>query len=167
MIDILKAGAEDYEIIHTLAKNVWPQTYKKILSEPQVEYMFSMMYSHEAFTEQLNLKNHHYLLAKDDSGYLGFASYECNYSTGVTKIHKIYVLPETQGKGVGKALVNTIAGIAKKNNNDSLALNVNRYNEAVRFYEAIGFAKVGEEDIDIGDGFLMEDFIMKKDIILL
>jgi GNAT superfamily N-acetyltransferase len=164
MVQVIKAGPEDFETIHALAEKVWPQTYKSILSEEQVEYMFGMMYSREAFTEQVGLKNHHFLLAKGDNEYLGFASYECNYSTGVTKIHKLYVLPETQGKGVGRAMVTAIVNIAKKNGNSIISLNVNRYNKAVHFYEAIGFTKAGQEDIDIGQGYLMEDYIMQKEV---
>jgi diamine N-acetyltransferase len=73
-------------------------------------------------------------------------------------------MPDNQGKGVGKAFVNAIADIARRNNNDKLLLNVNRYNKAILFYEAIGFTKLREEDIDIGNGYLMEDYIMLKNI---
>ena len=72
------------------------------------------------------------------------------------------ILPASQGKGVGAALINSIGEIAIENKNESLLLNVNRYNKAVGFYEKVGFKVVGNEDIDIGDGFLMEDFIMEK-----
>lgn len=164
MVQIIKAGLDDFETIQGMAKIVWPHTYGKILSAEQLDYMFDMMYSRQAFTEQISLKNHHYLLARDEDNYAGFASYECNYSAGITKIHKLYILPDIQGKGIGKTIVNAISNIAKQNGNDALTLNVNRYNEAVHFYEAIGFTKKGEEDIAIGQGYLMEDYIMHKQI---
>lgn len=162
MIEVIKAGLEDYELILGLAKKVWPQTYKKILSEEQVEYMFAMMYSRESYTEQIAINGHHYLIVKEGNDYLGFASYELNYHFESAKIHKIYILPQTQGKGVGRILLSKIEEIAKRNGNTILSLNVNRYNPAVHFYEKTGFTKAGQEDINIGNGYLMEDYIMEK-----
>jgi ribosomal protein S18 acetylase RimI-like enzyme len=94
-----------------------------------------------------------------------FASYEFNYKgEPKTKIHKIYILPETQGKGIGKKLLDYIVEKAKENRNTILSLNVNRYNSAYEFYVKIGFEKKGEEDINIGNGYLMEDYIMEKQL---
>lgn len=162
MIEVIKAGVEDYDLVLGLAKNVWPQTYKNILSEEQIEYMFDLMYSREAYTEQINVKGHHFLMIKEEDKYLGFASYELNYHYETTKIHKIYILPNTQGKGVGRILLKAIEGIAKKNGNTVVSLNVNRFNPALGFYEKMGFIKAGQEDINIGNGYLMEDYIMEK-----
>lgn len=162
-MEIVKAGFGDYNLVYTLAEKVWPQTYKNILTQDQITYMFEMMYSQEAYNEQIEKKGHEFLLIKDESGYLGFASYELNYDNKpITKVHKIYVLPQTQGKGVGRALIDKISQIATDNNNTVVSLNVNRYNSAVGFYEKIGFIKAGQEDIDIGNGYLMEDYIMQK-----
>jgi len=46
----------------------------------------------------------------------------------------------------------------------SLQLNVNRNNNAKVFYEKIGFAVIKEEDIDIGNGYLMNDYVMEKKV---
>ncbi|WP_330443658.1 GNAT family N-acetyltransferase [Flavobacterium sp. C4GT6] len=162
-MEIIKAGFGDYNLVHTLAEKVWPQTYKNILTQDQITYMFEMMYSQKSYNEQIEKKGHEFLLIRDESGYLGFASYELNYDNKpITKAHKIYVLPQTQGKGAGRALIDKISQIAADNNNTVVSLNVNRYNTAIRFYEKIGFVKAGQEDIDIGNGYLMEDYIMQK-----
>lgn len=162
-MEIIKAGFGDYNLVHTLAEKVWPQTYKNILTQDQITYMFEMMYSQKSYNEQIEKKGHEFLLIRDESGYLGFASYELNYDNKpITKVHKIYVLPQTQGKGAGRALIDKISQIAADNNNTVVSLNVNRYNTAIRFYEKIGFIKAGQEDIDIGNGYLMEDYIMQK-----
>ncbi len=120
-----------------------------------------MMYSKNAYTEQIAVNGHHYIMVKEGEEYLGFASYELNYHYETTKIHKIYVLPDTQGKGIGRLMLTKIADIAKRNGNTVLSLNVNRYNKAVGFYEKTGFIKAGTEDINIGNGYLMEDYIME------
>lgn len=163
-MEIIKAGEQDYNIIHSLAQVIWPHTYSKILSAEQLDFMFDMMYSQQAFSEQLLLKNHHFILAKSDGVYVGFASFELNYRPGVTKIHKLYVLPQTQMGGVGKAFVNAIQKMAATHGNHTITLNVNRFNPAVKFYLKTGFINMGQEDISIGNGYLMEDYIMQKEI---
>jgi len=162
MMQIRKATSGDFEIIHDLAIATWYNTYDKILSQEQLAYMLDMMYSRDAFTDQILTKGHHFLLLAEDEKYLGFASYEINYLLGTTKLHKLYVLPETQGRGAGRLLISKIEEIAVSNGNDKVSLNVNRYNSAVHFYTKSGYVKVREEDINIGNGYLMEDFIMEK-----
>ncbi|AOM79996.1 GNAT family N-acetyltransferase [Pedobacter steynii] len=163
MLSIYNATSKDYPIIQEIAHQTWPDTFGAILSKEQISYMLEMMYSTPALTEQTEKKGHHFLIVKDEDIPLGYASYELNYKgSSKTKIHKIYILPEAQGKGVGKLLMNTITDVARENQNNTLSLNVNRDNSAFDFYSKIGFEKVGEENIDIGDGFLMEDYIMDK-----
>lgn len=165
MTQILTATEKDFSIIRAIAFKTWPITFGSILSEEQIEYMLEMMYSIDALKEQVNEKKHCFLLFKSGDEYLGYASYELNYKgQSKTKIHKIYVLPEGQGKGVGRQLMDKVKDIAVKNSNHKLSLNVNRDNNAIQFYQNIGFTKVGEEDIEIGKGFVMEDAIMEKDI---
>lgn len=161
---IRNADIGDFKIINDLALKTWYDTYSSILSPEQLEYMLKAMYSLEAFTEQIAIKGHHFLLLTEDDNYLGFASYELNYLSGVTKLHKLYVLPETQGRGAGRLLISKIENFAKNNGNDKITLNVNRYNNAVNFYLKNGFSKAGEENINIGNGYLMEDFIMEKEL---
>ncbi|MHA3789116.1 N-acetyltransferase family protein [Flavobacterium hauense] len=161
-MQIRKAALEDFQIINDLAIKTWHNAYDKILSPEQVNYMLEMMYSLEAITEQILGKGHHFLLLSEAGNYLGFASYELNYLSGTTKLHKLYVLPETQGMGAGRLLIKKIEEAAAANGNDKVSLNVNRYNSAVNFYQKNGYTKSGEEDINIGNGYLMEDFIMEK-----
>jgi ribosomal protein S18 acetylase RimI-like enzyme len=79
-------------------------------------------------------------------------------------LHKIYLLPQSQGKGAGKLLMETVEKRAVANGSKVISLNVNRFNKAQIFYRKHGFEIVGEEDIDIGRGYLMEDFKMEKKI---
>jgi diamine N-acetyltransferase len=163
-IEIAKT-AEHFAHIQAIANKTWPVTFGDILSPEQIAYMLDMMYSTASLESQVTDKQHVFLIIKEFDNYLGYLSYELNYKNSLkTKIHKIYVLPETQGKGVGKILFGEVTTIAKKNGNTVLTLNVNRDNSAVQFYEKIGFTKVGEEDIDIGEGFIMNDAIMEKNI---
>lgn len=153
-----------YPLIEQLAHQTWPITFGTILTTEQIQYMLNWMYSPEAIAEQIDQKGHVFLLAESDAGEpLGYVSYELTVNEKpVTKIHKIYLLPASQGQGIGRMMIDYVAKQAERAKNVALQLNVNRQNKAVSFYEKMGFEVVGEEDIDIGNGFLMEDYIMMK-----
>ena len=159
---IIQANKSQLPLIAELAYAIWPVAYGKILSKEQLTYMLAKFYSLEALTEQLEKSNHVFLLIEENERFVGFASYESNIENHKTKIHKIYVLPETQGKGFGVQFINEIERRAKSFKNDILFLNVNRYNKAQEFYKRLGFKVAYEEDIAIGNGYLMEDFVMEK-----
>lgn len=166
MIIIEKATTEDIETIQAIAKETWPVTFGEILSVSQIDYMLEMMYSTEAITRQMTAQNHVFFLATENNKPVGYLSVEASYKgQSKTKIHKIYILPSAQGKGIGKLLIEKAVQVAKEYQNQLLSLNVNRNNVAVKFYQTVGFAVVGQENIDIGNGFLMEDYIMDKPIV--
>lgn len=165
MISIQNNTDENFTSIRAIAAAVWPIAYGAILSQAQFDYMMLMMYSIRSLQLQANTKKHRFILAKEGETVIGFASYEFNYSKKPkTKIHKIYILPSQQGKGIGKELVDFIAKEAKARHQKTLVLNVNKNNIAVRFYERIGFEISYEEVIDIGNAYVMDDYVMEKSI---
>ena len=74
----------------------------------------------------------------------------------------MYVLPETQGKGIGRQMMDCIAQIALSNQNQTLHLTVNKKNKATDFYLKYGFEITEEVVFDIGNGYVMDDYIMEK-----
>ena len=160
-MNIVTIEKDQLSIVKDLAYAIWPVAYAEILSQEQLEYMLSMFYSKEALAAQLE-KGHVFYLVQNNSGdYLGFVSYELNCEPDKTKIHKIYVLPETQGLGLGKLLFEKVKEEALKANQQAIFLNVNKYNQAKFFYEKLGFIIVKEEVIDIGRNYVMDDYVME------
>jgi diamine N-acetyltransferase len=165
MILISEATINDIKTIQDIVCTTWPITYGKILSPIQLKYMLDLFYSKEALTAQMNEKEQLFYLILEDDSVVGFIGIEHNYNNkAITKIHKIYLLTETQGKGTGRKTVEIIGNLAKENNSNSLLLNVNRFNKALHFYKKIGFNVIDEVNIKIGNGFLMEDYVMEKSI---
>lgn len=167
MIHTYQATISDIPVIQRIAYHTWPITFEQILSLEQVTYMLDMMYSSVSLIQQIQEKGHSFLLAKiEEQEAMGFASFEINYEgLPVTKIHKIYILPESQGKGLGKNLFDRILQESVAKGIKRLSLNVNRSNEkALAFYQSAGFEVVAEEDIPIGQGYLMEDYILEKNL---
>jgi|JI7StandDraft_1071085.scaffolds.fasta_scaffold97101_2 GNAT superfamily N-acetyltransferase len=163
MFTILPNTDSQFTAVIAIAYEVWPKTYGTILTEAQLEYMLNMMYSVSALQEQANFKQHHFVLIYADGEAVGFASYEHNANeSGKTKIHKIYILSSQQGKGTGKTLIDYIEQQALAFGDKALFLNVNKYNSAIHFYQKTGFVIAKEEVIDIGNGFVMDDYVMEK-----
>ncbi|WP_192348162.1 GNAT family N-acetyltransferase [Algoriphagus sp. Y33] len=161
MIQIIPAAKEELKIVQNIAHRTWPDTFGKILSPDQIDYMLNWMYSLSTLEQQVS-DGYLFYFAEEDGEKLGFAGFEFNQEPGKTKIHKIYILPTAQGKGIGKKLINTIKEIALENGQTSLLLNVNKYNQgAIEFYEYLGFIKIKEEIIDIGNGYVMDDYVFE------
>ena len=162
---LIKANSELIPIIIDLTKKIWPVAYGEILSKAQLDYMIDKFYNETALRELIQ-KGHVFYLAQDDNGKeVGFVSYEINSEPNKTKIHKIYVLPETQGTGLGRQFFELVKEKAIGNHEKSIFLNVNKYNNAIHFYTKLGFVKVKDEVIDIGNGYVMDDYVMEVDIL--
>lgn len=157
-IHIRQAQLSDIEIIRSLVFDIWPVAYGSILTKGQIDYMLELVYSKEALIHQMN-NGHHFIIVEDDDEPVAFADYG-ELETGIYKLHKLYALPSQQGKGLGKLMLNYIITKARGNNATSLRLNVNRHNTAKAFYEHLGFTVFYEDDIDIGNGYFMNDYIM-------
>jgi RsiW-degrading membrane proteinase PrsW (M82 family)/GNAT superfamily N-acetyltransferase len=159
-LSIRNASVRDIPLIRSLAKRIWPQTYAPILSQKQIDYMMQLMYSETAIWQQMQ-KQHQFVLTYNGKIPVGFACFS-EIEPSVFKLHKIYVLHSQHGKGTGKFMINQIITDVKAKGAIVLRLNVNRHNHAKGFYEKLGFEMVGSEDIDIGSGYFMNDYIMEK-----
>ena len=161
MIHLEKINKNQLSIIKDLAYAIWPSAYGEILSNEQLSYMLGNFYAVESLEKQMESGQIFELLLEDNKvvGYLG---YELNCKeTGLLKIHKIYLLPETQGKGFGKFMIDEVIKIAKNNQQKGVFLNVNKYNKAQFFYQKLGFVISKDEVIDIGNNYIMDDYVME------
>ena len=162
---IVLCKIEQLNVVIDLTKKIWPVAYGEILSKSQLDYMIDKFYNEPALRELIQ-KGHVFYLAQDDNdNYVGFVSYEINSEPNKTKIHKIYVLPETQGTGLGRQFFELVKEKAIENHQNAIFLNVNKYNNAIHFYTKLGFVKVKDEVIDIGNGYVMDDYVMEINIV--
>lgn len=161
-LSLQRAYEKDIPLIRNLSMKIWPQTYATILSEDQIKYMLDMMYSEVSLQKQMT-EHHEFIIVNDGKDPIGFASFNMS-EPGIYKLQKIYVMPENQGKGTGKFVINEIIKAMMRKGGTALQLNVNRNNKAKEFYEKLGFAVIREEDNDIGNGYVMNDYVMEKKI---
>jgi GNAT superfamily N-acetyltransferase len=153
----------DIPDIIVLAEKVWWLTYEPIVGKEQCDYMFAQIYSPEALNNQMSVENHCFLLLKEAGSLVGFASFSC-IGEDTYKLHKLYVDGQNRGKGAGRFLITAVEERVCESDGAALQLNVNRYNKARLFYEAMGYREIRQEDISIGP-YWMNDFVMSKALV--
>jgi ribosomal protein S18 acetylase RimI-like enzyme len=166
---IRPAHPAEYPTIELIAHATWPSAYGDILTPEQISYMLDLMYSPAAIIEQVASGQEFYVLETIDmrlheKQLVGYVSHQFDYLPGTTKIHKLYALPAVQGKGYGRLMIDHVAAQARAAGQQKLRLDVNYKNRALGFYEKLGFQKTERCNTDIGNGYLMEDWVMEMEL---
>lgn len=146
----------------SLAAFVWRVHYPEILSREQIEYMLGRMYDLDLLRREL-ASGIRFDRAFVDGELRGFSSYGPSGIGGEVKLHKLYVHPEWQRCGIGRALLNHCQSTALANGATSLLLNVNKRNQrAIAAYLKHGFTIRESVVVSIGGGFVMDDYVMVR-----
>ena len=163
-IRIEPVAAEHLPEIAALAATIWRAHYPGIIAPHQIEYMLEGMYDLRVLRDELaaGISFHQALVG----GTLrGFSSVGRGPNAGAFKLHKLYVHPDWHGRGIGSALLSTVEHEVTARGGQSLELNVNKRNErAIAAYRKHGFTIRESVIVDIGGGFVMDDYIMVKPI---
>ncbi|MBR5298140.1 MAG: GNAT family N-acetyltransferase [Parabacteroides sp.] len=165
MFSIRKATVKDCQLIQELAFHIWEPTYGSILSPEQLIYMFDMMYSLENLRIQMEELHHQFFLIYADgipSGYLSIETVEDH----LFEFQKVYSLPALHGSGIGRFIIEQGINYLKSIHPGSftIELNVNRENPAYGFYKHMGFYQYATRDFPIGNGYYMNDYIMRMEV---
>ena len=160
MFTLRKADIADCKLINKLALEVFPATYRDIISQAQIDFMMNWMYSPENIQKQME-EGHVYFIAYEECDAAGYVSIQ-QQDENLFHLHKIYVLPYYQKAHCGSYLFREAMKYIKEIHPTSclMELNVNRNNKALSFYEHMGMKKLREGDFDIGNGYYMNDYIM-------
>lgn len=163
MLKIKIADTENIPTIVDIAYKTWFTTYKNVISQEQIDFMFGEMYTPEAIFKQMEFLKHRFLIIYSDDAPLGFASFSeiIEVEPKTYKLHKLYLLPESQGKNIGSQLIAEVEKMAKNENAEYLILNVNRNNSAYHFYLKKGYLVRETVDIPFAE-FVLNDYVMEK-----
>jgi diamine N-acetyltransferase len=163
MTQMFVVTPQDIPNIISLARQTWQATYSSIISQEQIDFMLAKFYNETLLLEQLYDAQHYFYKAVDDekNQLLGYS--HCVQDGQTLKLSKLYILPEAQGKQIGKQLLDQVGQLALEQNCHTLQLNVNRNNPAYYFYLKMGFTVVDTVDIPL-DKFVLNDYVMEKKI---
>lgn len=150
------------EVIVDLAREIWNEYFTAIIGKAQVDYMLETFQSKKAITEQLE-NGFLYFLIKDNNeaiGYIGVLPKEKKLF-----LSKLYVRSAERGKGYGREAIRFLEELAIKKGVNRISLTVNKNNSAtIEAYKKLGFEVGGHVIQDIGNGFVMDDYEMQKDL---
>lgn len=156
---IRQASEKDIPNIQEIAFSTWPSAYAAILSKEQLHYMLDLFYAAESLKGQMK-DRHEFYMAETGLHTIGFASIS-QLNEDTYKLQKLYVLPAAQKTGAGKALIEFVIERVRNYGAKAIQLNVNRHNKAIRFYEKRGFVIIKEDNINIGNEYYMNDYVME------
>ena len=154
------SGNADIKIVKELADEIWTEHYTPIIGTDQVRYMLANFQSFEAIDKQISEGMTYFLLyfQGEPVGYMASKPEDEDMF-----LSKIYVLSRMRGKGIGGYGMNFLATMAREKGFAHLSLTVNKNNsDSIRAYEKLGFINQGPLQTDIGQGFIMDDYLMKK-----
>ena len=156
-LKLIRASAKDVDTINRLAILIWNQYYIDIISQNQINYMLDLMYSPKNLSEKIINKNEDFYLIQKQNSYIGFLSVQ-NKKENFWFLNKFYINQDFASNGFGSKILNELKEMLSI---EKLRLTVNRQNfKSINFYFKNGFKIDHVEDFDIGNGFVMNDFVM-------
>jgi diamine N-acetyltransferase len=164
--------AADFATLARLADAIWREHYIRIISNAQIDYMLAGRYTPEKLHLYLDADDRWLMLLRIDiptaSRAVGYCSYALTENPGEMKpgemkLEQLYLLPELHGKGLGRLMLRHVEEQARARGRSTLVLQTNKRNtNAIAFYRKAGFAVREEAVFDIGNGFVMDDYVMEK-----
>ena len=157
--------AEEIAEVARIASEIWREYYVSILTIEQIEYMVDKFQSVPAITDQIYNQGYEYsLIQRNGSSTVGYLSVKPQ--EGKLFLSKFYILQEHRGQGYASQAVVFLEKLCKERSLTHIWLTVNRHNaSSIAVYEKKGFRMVREQVADIGNGYVMDDFVMEKEIV--
>ncbi len=160
MLEYFLITKNDYKAVYNLASEIWNSNYQEIISQKQINYMLNMMYSEESLKNDLNEKFIWEFIYYNKM-LVGYLSYTIKEDNRVF-LSKIYLKTKYQGLGLSKKILDRVKVFAKKNKCKAVYLTVNINNsKGIRAYKSNGFTIIKKQIVDIGNNYVMDDYVFE------
>ncbi len=165
-MEIIKANTdEQLRLLAETADEIWHEYFGVIISQEQIDYMLDKFQSFDALCEQIK-NGYKYYLFYNDEKLIGYTGIHPEKDNGALFLSKLYVKKEERSKGYASEAFKFLTKYCKTNGLSYIYLTVNRHNEpTISIYRKKGFYVAEEKCADIGGGFVMDDYIMRADIV--
>ena len=157
---LLVNDIEKIRRVMTLSDIIWHKHYSPIIGVAQVWYMLDKFLSEDAIQKQIDSGFEYYIITSDsiDAGYFSF-----NLEPDRLFVSKFYTLEEVRGKGIGRLAMDYMEQRAKDSGLKEMYLTVNKNNSvSVAIYKKLGYEVTDEVVTDIGNDFVMDDYVLTK-----
>ncbi|WP_116808287.1 GNAT family N-acetyltransferase [Steroidobacter cummioxidans] len=156
---------EQVATVAALAHQIWYEYYVPLIGRPQVDYMVAKFQNVPAMQTQIDQGYEYFLVQRqDDTGQwldIGYCAVEEQPGRGMF-LSKFYLHHAARGSGTGRRCMEFIEELARRRGLALLWLTVNKGNPAVQAYQKLGFRIAADLVMDIGGGFVMDDYRMEK-----
>lgn len=145
-----------------LANEIWHEHFPVILTEEQIDYMVDKFQSHHALTDQIQHGYEYFqlFLGHRFAGYIGIRAEEDRLF-----LSKLYLKKDCRGRHLGTRAFEFLIRICKERGLHTIWLTCNKYNShTLDVYRHLGFETVRSEVTDIGNGYVMDDYIMEYQV---
>jgi GNAT superfamily N-acetyltransferase len=151
--------------VAALAQEIWYEYYVPLIGRAQVDYMVGKFQNAAAMQAQIDQGYEYFLVQRqDETGKwtdIGYCAVEEQPGRGMF-LSKFYLHHAARGSGTGRRCMEFIEGLARRRGLALLWLTVNKGNPAVQAYQKLGFRIAADLVMDIGGGFVMDDYRMEK-----
>lgn len=162
MIEIVRAEATDREAIAVLAKEIWEEHFTPLIGEQQVAYMLENFQSVAAITKQVEVEQYTYykIVEQELIGYIAI-----QFSSPEAFLSKLYLKKAARGKGYASFALKFLELLCREKGCSTLWLTCNKDNkDTLAKYEKMGFVVFDSVVKDIGNGYVMDDYYLKKNL---
>lgn len=153
----------DIGAVAELARDIWYEYYVSLIGRAQVDYMVARFQSAGAIQEQLRA-GYEYFIVRLCDRLVGYIALKAEPEQRQLFISKFYLHKSSRGSGTGRACMEFIEQLARQRGFTRLWLTVNKGNPSVKVYERLGFRIAADIVMDIGNGFVMDDYRMEKEL---
>lgn len=154
---------DDIEAVAELACDIWHEFYVPLIGKAQVDYMVARFQSADAIREQLRLGYEYFVVCRG-AALIGYMGVQPQQERKALFISKFYLHKSSRGSGTGRLCMEFIEQLAGQRGLTLLWLTVNKGNPSVKVYERLGFRIAKDIVMDIGNGFVMDDYRMEKSL---
>jgi GNAT superfamily N-acetyltransferase len=156
-------GEADFPVIAQLGDTIWRQTYPGMISTAQIDYMLAGRFAPERLRQYLGAADRGLYLVRLAGEPVGYFSYAATAHAGQMKLEQLYLLAKCRGQGLGGRMMRVVEEQARAQACRVLCLTVNKGNaHAIAVYRKAGFAVRESVVCDVGNGYVMDDYVMEK-----
>lgn len=156
---------EQLATIAALAHEIWYEFYVPLIGRAQVDYMVEKFQNASAMQSQIEQGYEYFLVQQQDATGsardVGYCAVQ-EQADGALFLSKFYLHKSARGAGTGRKCMEFIEELARRRGLSLLWLTVNKGNPSVQAYQRLGFRIAADLVMDIGGGFVMDDYRMEK-----
>ncbi len=166
MVELNQNDIERAAELEKLARVIWTEHYTPIIGSEQVDYMLSKLQNADSILRDICFNGYRYFMVYDGLEPVGYFAVKPESDRKALLLSKLYLHKDSRGRGISKLILEKTRILAREGGMDHIVLFVNKHNSSVNIYKKLGFRIIEDLVTDIGDGYVMDDYKMRIDVLM-